>query len=74
MSKNRGKKRGVVKYKPKSFSIDVQAIEQMDQHPEINYSNLVNRFLLEFGMKIEGKRYVNPNFIFNQMLSGTEES
>lgn len=73
MSRDKGKKHGVVKYKVKSFSIDIETIEKMDQKPEINYSNVVNRFLSAFVKQVEGQRWVNPNLIIDRLLGDKED-
>ena len=73
MSREKGKKHGVVNYKVKSFSIDIGTIEKMDQKPEINYSNVVNRFLLAFMNKVEGQKWVHPNLIIDRLLGEKED-
>ena len=73
MSREKGKKHGIVKYKVKSFSIDINTIDKMDQKPEINYSNVVNRFLLAFMSKVEGQKWVNPNMIIDRLLGESKE-
>ena len=74
MSREKGKQHGVVKYKPKSFSIDIETIYRMDQYAWVSFSPIVNKLLIGFLDRLDQQDLTNPTEIVDRLMGEKEET
>ena len=73
MSREKGKKHGVVNYKVKSFSININTVEKMDQYERVPFSTVVNRILDSFLEILSQNPGMDPLYVLDQFLGEKEE-
>ena len=73
MQREKGKRAGVVKYKPRAFSIGLENLDRMEKYSWISFSGVVDKFLTVFLDKLDQIDPTDPSIIADLILGDKEE-
>lgn len=73
MMREKGKRAGIRKYRPRAFSISLENLERMDKYPRIGFSGIVDKFLSAFLNKLDQMEPTDPGEIVDHLMGDKEE-